>query len=264
MGNIVPSLSTGQSIYEAGCSGFSGFRAKDDAADNRDVNGNYSHRAVDMSATEATEWICLWEWMIQQGLSGGGSLKVINSTGTALPAGPISITGYDAVNTAFQAGPSNCYSGTLAQWILLSSLANGGIGAAYSGGQFQSSIDTSSATLGDPVYAAASGISLTQQSGASGYSGYSSACFDQKVGYVLTTEASGYVAGWVQPPSRINGLQIQDGSIGNRHYHPGESCNTKMSSGIPSGGRNGDIVIDSTLHRLYVKYGGGWHYAALT
>ena len=256
MSIINPSLSTGQSIYEAGCSGFSGFRQKDDAADNRDIYGAYSHRPVDMSATEATEWIGLWEWMIQQGLSGGGSLKVINSTGTALPAGPICVTGYDTVNTAFKAGPSNCYAANIAQWLLLSALADGSIGVAYSGGQFQSTVDTSAAALGDPVYAAASGASLSYPSGYSGCK--------QQVGSVQTAEVSGWVAGWVQRPEQAGDAQLHDGAVSNRHYHPGQSVNTYVKAGSVSGGRDGDMIIDSANNRLYVRHGGLWHYATLT
>jgi hypothetical protein len=263
MSNIVPSLATGQSIYEAGISGFSGFRPKDDAADPRDIAGAYSHRAVVLSATETNEWIGLWEFMIQQALAGGGSLGVKNSTGTSLPAGPVSVVGYDATDSLFTISYANNLSGGLAGFVLLSALANGGQGVAYVGGLFRSTVDTTLATLGDPVYVAASGMTLSEPSGISGFSGYSHVSYVQKIGNVASLEASGMVAGMVRPPDMINGNQLQSRSIGNRHYQPEENVNTRINSGAPSGGRDGDIVIDSA-GKIHVRYGGGWHYASLT
>jgi hypothetical protein len=263
MALINPSLATGQAIYEAGISGFSGFRAKDDAADNKDIYGAYSHRAVDGSATETNEWIGLWEFMIQQMLAGGGSLKVINSTLSTISAGPVVVCGWDSVNTAFQIQAASCYGQKAVAFVLLSDLLAGWLGVAYVGGTFRSSLSTLAAALGDPVYVGDAAMTLTQPSGFSGFSGFSSCGYVQKMGYVASTEASGMIAATVQPPERANGLQLQDGSVANRHYKPEESVNTAVVVGAPSGGRDGDIKIDST-GKIYCRYGGAWHFATLT
>ena len=265
MPTITPSLATGQAIYEAGISGFSGFRSKDDAADTKDIYGAYSHRAVNMSATEATEWISLWEWMIQTGLAGGGSLAIINSTASTIPAGPVAITGYDAVNQKFKIGLAGNLSGVRASFVLLTALVSGGQGVAYIGGRFRSTVNTSASSLGAPVYADQySGMTLTEPSGISGFSGYSSCSYAQQVGSVASLEVSGMVQGWVQQEAKVNGQMIQTGAIGNRHYKPDENINTPVKAGAPTGGRDGDVVIDSSDNRIYCRYGGAWHYASLT
>lgn len=267
MGIINPSITYGQTIFEtaiSGFSGFSGFRAKDDVADPKDITNAYSHQNATMSATETTEWIGLWQFMIQQAVTGGGALSVGNQTGTTLPAGPIIVTGYDVAKQVFLITNACNTSNQPAAFLLLTPLATGTQGVAYVGGTMVSTLDTSLATEGDPVYTEFSGMTLSVPSGFSGFSGAGVNSYQQIVGRVLTVGTNATIQGCIEPLNKINGAMIQEGSIGNTHYRPWENVNTPQFVGTPVGGRDGDIAIDKTNNRLYVKYAGGWHYAALT
>jgi hypothetical protein len=267
MGIINPSISYGQTIFEtaiSGFSGFSGFRAKDDAADPKDITNAYSHQNATASATEATEIIGLLQFIIQQAVTGGGALAVTNQTGFTIPVGPIVVTGYDETLLCFKIAAASNTSSTPGAFLLLAELATATQGVAYIGGVAQTTLDTSLATIGDPIYTDWSGMTLSTPSGFSGFSGAGVNSYQQVVGRVVNTGVSGTMQGFVEPLNKINGAQIQEGSIGNIHYRPWENVNTPVYAGPPPAGRNGDCAIDSVNNRFYVKYGNTWHYCALT
>jgi hypothetical protein len=112
--------------------------------------------------------------------SGAVGLPVINKTGGSLAVNKaVYISGYDTVSGCFKvalAAPTT----TKAVGVLEAALADGATGTLRSNFLLANSgLDTSGATLGDPVYLAASGaLSLTASS--------ADGAFTQVVGYVQT------------------------------------------------------------------------------
>ena len=177
----------------------------DNASDNM-VAGSYSHNPLEGSATEADAWTSLFLWMIQQSKFGGVALAVRNTSGSTLSAGPVKVTGYDVANASFLIGLADAGGNNPAVMLLLSSLANNTNGTAYIGGTFTSGIDTTSSTVGNPVYlAAGGGLTLTAPSGADQ--------IQQIVGRVQTTANPGVISGLVLPPVKTGSSWMQPQSV---------------------------------------------------
>lgn len=90
-----------------------------------------------------------------------------------------------------------------------------------------------------------SGVSGTYQSQFSGYT--------QPIGYVVSQGVSGNVYGFCQPPIRFNKAQV-----------PAPYAIPVTTAPDVNMGLDGDLVVDTAHNKLYVKYGGAWHYTALT
>lgn len=71
--------------------------------------------------------------------------------------------------------------------------------------------------------------------------------------------------------------RLEEGDVRSRDYIPGQQgfrqhpqgmeinkLTIRLNAGAPTGGDSGDVVLDTTNSRLYVKVGSTWKYAALT
>lgn len=71
--------------------------------------------------------------------------------------------------------------------------------------------------------------------------------------------------------------RMEEGDLRSRDYLPGSQgyrihpqgmeinkLTIRLNAGAPTGGDSGDVVLDTTNSRLYVKVGSTWKYAALT
>lgn len=71
--------------------------------------------------------------------------------------------------------------------------------------------------------------------------------------------------------------RLEEGDVRSRDYIPGQQgfrmhpqgmeinkLTIRLNAGAPTGGDSGDVVLDTTNSRLYVKVGATWKYAALT
>jgi len=135
-------------------------------------------------------------------LRGGGSLRVRNESGGALPAGPVRVSGYSVAQNSFLIALADADGALPAHALLLEVLANNSNGLAYSGGTLSGALDTSGTAAGDPVYLSASGaLTLTAPSGADQ--------IVQAVGRVKTVANPGDVEGLLHAPRVLGTSWLQ-------------------------------------------------------
>lgn len=91
-----------------------------------------------------------------------------------------------------------------------------------------------------------------------------SAQVDDNSGNIVTMCGGGDFALEVTGDTNFTGDVQIGNSLGVTNAISGKLRNTATNAGAPTGGADGDIVIDTTNSRLYVKIGGTWKYAALT
>lgn len=175
--------------------------------------------------------------LIQRQLAGGGAIQVRNSSGGTLNAGPVSVSGYYALDgvtgnpifTIVAADAAGNSKPTHA--LLLASLNNNTTGVAYLGGNFTGNIDLSGGSVGDPVYVAAGGgITRTAPSGVDQYV--------QIIGRIQTNVNNGVISGHVELPTKI----------GTSWHQPGTSAQILMSNATPAATwttMSGDATITS-------------------
>lgn len=154
--------------------------------------------------------------LIKRQTAGGGAIQVRNATSGTLNAGPVNVNGHYGVdgttgNPIFTVQAADATGNSKpAHALLTSSLANNTSGVAYYGGTFNSGIDTSGSSLGNPVYlAVGGGVTLTAPSGADQ--------IVQIVGRVQTLANAvagfGLVDGLVQLPTKMGTSWLQSGAV---------------------------------------------------
>jgi hypothetical protein len=186
-------LATGVSLYDDP----TGFRAKDNALDNM-PGGTYSHLALECSATEVSEWIALWQHLIAV-CKAGGKVPVINKTGSSIPAGPVSVTGYDSTSGHLKIVLA---SSKLASLITTAAIADQAEGSGYITAEFTGSLDLTGVTIGDPVYLHDDGTySLTDNS----------TYATQVIGY--TVDQVNKIQGIIKQPTKFSASFIGTASV---------------------------------------------------
>lgn len=118
MSLLTPAITTGKQFFD----GTLGFRTSDDAADNFS-NGVYAHLPIEWSATEANELKSLLMYMVSI-FANGRVVPVRNVCGVTLPAGPVRVTGYDAVYNRFTIALASANANSAAQLLLLAPVAS--------------------------------------------------------------------------------------------------------------------------------------------
>jgi len=228
----------GKPIFE----GATAYRQKDNASDNM-VSGAYSHLPIEFSATEANEWQSVLTYIANVIKAGGGALAVRNTTGGPLPAGPVTVTGYDVANAAFLIGAANATGAAPALVLLLAALANNTNGTAYIGGTFTAAgLDTTGSAVGNPVYlAAGGGMTLTAPTAAD--------TIQQIIGRVQTLANPGVISGLVNTPTKFGTSWHQNLSITGALIAAATiDLTTKVVNSLPiaNGGTNSSTALTAS------------------
>ncbi len=156
--------------------------------------------------------------------NGGGSLVVRNETGGSIGPGPVSVVGYDVANAAYLVDIANATAKNPASLLLLAALADDTNGIAYSGGTFTSAVDTTGATVGDPIYlAVGGGLVLAAPTGADQ--------IIQEVGRVQTLANPGAISGLIRIPVTLGTSWLQGLSVSTAKIAANAVTAAKIGSG---------------------------------
>jgi len=124
------------------------------------------------------------------------SIPARNQTGGTLNPGPVVVTGYNTTHSMFTIAAADALNNQPAQLLLLSTLASSTNGTVSSSGVMTGVLNTSGATVGDPVYlASGGGMSLSVPSNKS--------AILQIVGRVGSVGTSGDVQGLICSPIKL-------------------------------------------------------------
>lgn len=150
---VSPSTTIGKGLFE----GTRSFRSHDSLTDNKDSGGTYDHVATEYSATECeerTDWMRYINTMLKKGV---GAISVYNPDTSATTETCVTVDSYDDDEDAFLVAPSEIDDLELKpQFYLLTAIAADDTGIAYAAGTLEN-VNTSGGSVGDAVYAAASG-----------------------------------------------------------------------------------------------------------
>lgn len=186
---LTPDINFGRQLI----SGAQGFRQVDNQTDHYE-NGVFSPFPWETGATERNQDVGYFLALNEYLTANTNSIAVRNNTGSTIGAVPVYVSGWDATHSKYEIKKADASVQTKsASFVLLSPLTTATNGTAVKGGAIASALDTSAATIDDPVYlASGGGYTLTNPQIA--FPNYLS----EIVGWVVTTALGGNIQVLIQ------------------------------------------------------------------